>query len=128
MSKIGPQRAADLTGRSKSTIQRAMNTGKLSYEIDSAGRRVIDVSELERVFGPVVADDEPMDMGQAVKAEMLVPAGVNGHNLNYRSSIGYNPVLANKLLDHFGYKKAADGYRTFPNGKPLTLKINTESS
>ncbi len=70
MSKIGPQRAADLTGRSKSTIQRAMNTGKLSYEIDSAGRRVIDVSELERVFGPVVADDEPMDMGQAVKAEL----------------------------------------------------------
>ena len=66
--------------------------------------------------------------GQAVKAEMLVPAGVNGHNPDYRSSIGYNPVLANKLLDHFGYKKAADGYRTFPNGKPLTLKINTESS
>ena len=66
--------------------------------------------------------------GQAVKAEMLVPAGVNGHNPDYRSSIGYNPVLANKLLDHFGYKKAADGYRTFPNGKPLILKINTESS
>lgn len=65
--------------------------------------------------------------GQAVKAEMLVPAGVNGHNPNYRSSIGYNPVLANKLLDHFGYKKAADGYRTLPNGNPLTLKINTES-
>ena len=66
--------------------------------------------------------------GQAVKVEMLVPAGVNGHNPDYRSSIGYNPVLANKLLDHFGYKKAADGYRTFPNGKPLILKINTESS
>ncbi len=71
MSKVGPQRAADLTGRSKSTIQRAMNTGKLSYEVDSAGRRVIDISELERVFGPVVADDEPViDMGQAVKAEL----------------------------------------------------------
>ena len=65
--------------------------------------------------------------GQAVKAEMLVPAGINGHNPNYRSSIGYNPVLANKLLDHFGYKKGQDGYRNLPNGKPLTLKINTES-
>ncbi|MCI3879840.1 ABC transporter substrate-binding protein [Acinetobacter higginsii] len=64
---------------------------------------------------------------QAVKAEMLVPAGINGHNPNYRSSIGYNPVLANKLLDHFGYKKGPDGYRNLPNGKPLTLKINTES-
>lgn len=65
--------------------------------------------------------------GQAVKAEMLVPAGVNGHNPKYRSSIGYNPSLANKLLDYFGYKKGADGYRNLPNGKALVLKINTES-
>ena len=65
--------------------------------------------------------------GQAVKAEMLVPTGVNGHNPKYRSSIGYNPSLANKLLDHFGYKKGADGYRNLPNGKALVLKINTES-
>lgn len=51
MAKVGAQRAAELTGRSKSTIQRAMNSGKLSYEIDPNDRRVIDVSELERVFG-----------------------------------------------------------------------------
>lgn len=51
MAKVGPQRAAELTGRSKSTVQRAMKAGKLSYEIDNVGRRVIDVSELERVFG-----------------------------------------------------------------------------
>ncbi len=51
MAKVGAQRAAELTGRSKSTIQRAMNTGKLSFENDPNGRRVIDVSELERVFG-----------------------------------------------------------------------------
>lgn len=51
MAKVGAQRAAVLTGRSKSTIQRAMNSGKLSYEIDQNDRRVIDVSELERVFG-----------------------------------------------------------------------------
>lgn len=51
MAKVGAQRAAELTGRSKSTIQRAMNAGKLSYEVDSNGRRVIDVSELDRAFG-----------------------------------------------------------------------------
>ena len=28
-------------------------------------------------------------------------------------------MLANKLLDYFGYKKGADGYRTLPDGKPL---------
>ena len=51
MAKVGAQRAAELTGKSKSTIQRAMNSGKLSYELDQNGRRVIDVSELERCFG-----------------------------------------------------------------------------
>ena len=43
--------------------------------------------------------------GQAVRAEMLVPDGVQGHNAQYRSSIAYNPLLANKLLDRFGYKE-----------------------
>ncbi|MCB1591234.1 MAG: entry exclusion 1 domain-containing protein [Alphaproteobacteria bacterium] len=51
MAKVGAQRAAVLTGKSKSTIQRAMNSGKLSYSLDQNDRRVIDVSELERVFG-----------------------------------------------------------------------------
>lgn len=51
MAKVGAQRAAELTGRSKSTIQRAMNAGKLSYEVDANGRRVVDVSELDRAFG-----------------------------------------------------------------------------
>lgn len=51
MAKVGAQRAAKLTGKSKSTIQRAMDAGKLSFEVAENGRRVIDVSELERVFG-----------------------------------------------------------------------------
>jgi hypothetical protein len=51
MAKVGAQRAAELTGKSKSTIQRAMNSGKLSYEMDNNKRRIIDVSELERVYG-----------------------------------------------------------------------------
>jgi hypothetical protein len=51
MAKVGAQRAAELTGKSKSTIQRSMNSGKLSYEMDANDRRIIDVSELERVFG-----------------------------------------------------------------------------
>lgn len=51
MAKIGAQRAATLAGVSKATIQRAMKTGKLSYEVDEAGQKLIDTSELERVFG-----------------------------------------------------------------------------
>lgn len=63
--------------------------------------------------------------GQASKAEMIVPAGVSGHDPGYRSSIAYEPELANRLLDHFGYSRNKDGYRTQPNGEPLLLKIYT---
>ncbi|MGB4058100.1 MAG: entry exclusion 1 domain-containing protein [Alphaproteobacteria bacterium] len=56
MAKVGAQRAAELTGRSKSTIQRAMNNGKLSYEVDPNGRRIVDVSELDRAFGLLQED------------------------------------------------------------------------
>lgn len=63
--------------------------------------------------------------GQAVKAESDVPEGVVGFDPSYRSSIGYDPVLANKLLDRFGYRKGADGFRTLPDGKPLTVKIHS---
>lgn len=59
MAKVGAQRAADLTGRSKSTIQRAMNNGKLSYEVDANGRRLIDASELDRVFGLLPQSNAP---------------------------------------------------------------------
>jgi ABC-type transport system substrate-binding protein len=67
-------------------------------------------------------------MGLAVKAEMVIPEGVVGHDPNYRSSIAYDPALANKLLDHFGYKRGADGYRTLPDGGPLVIKMATEAS
>ena len=69
MAKVGAQRAADLTGRSKSTIQRAMKSGKLSFEVDESGQRFIDVSELERVFG--MAPERPASNSEdLVKAEI----------------------------------------------------------
>ncbi|HCE10831.1 MAG TPA: heme-binding protein [Oxalobacteraceae bacterium] len=65
--------------------------------------------------------------GQAVKAQMIVPVGVVGHDEHYRTSIDeYNIGLANQLLDRFGYRRGADGYRSMPDGKPLLLKISGE--
>ena len=65
--------------------------------------------------------------GQAIRAEMMIPPGVVGFDPTYRSSFGYDPVLANKLLDHYGYKRGADGYRTMPDGKPLALVITRQA-
>jgi len=66
--------------------------------------------------------------GQAVLVEMPIPSGVVGHDPAYRTLNPYNPVLANKLLDHYGYKKGADGWRTMPDGKPLVIRQATGTS
>ena len=70
MAKVGAQRAAELTGKSKSTIQRSMNSGKLSYELDANNRRIIDVSELERVFGLKAQENSATPSQAAIEAEL----------------------------------------------------------
>jgi len=65
---------------------------------------------------------------QAVAVEMPIPPGVVGHDPSYRSINRYDPALANKLLDHFNYRRASDGYRALPDGKPLTLKYASGTS
>lgn len=64
-----------------------------------------------------------VDKGQAVQAQMPIPDGIVGFEPGYRSINQYDPQLANALLDAFGYRKGADGYRTLPDGKPLTLRL-----
>lgn len=60
--------------------------------------------------------------GQAVEAQYPIPPGVVGHEPAYKSSVRFDPAGANALLDKFGYKKGADGFRTLPDGKPLTIR------
>jgi ABC-type transport system substrate-binding protein len=65
---------------------------------------------------------------QAVQAQMPIPYGVVGFDPRYRSINRYDPELANKLLDYFGYKKGANGFRTLPDGKPLVIRQATGTS
>jgi ABC-type transport system substrate-binding protein len=74
----------------------------------------------------VNAEITQMRLGQAVPAAGLVPYGVQGFDPDYRRSFGYDPALANKLLDRFGYRRGIDGYRNLPDGSSLTLKISNE--
>jgi ABC-type transport system substrate-binding protein len=60
--------------------------------------------------------------GQSVRAFYPIPPGVAGHQSQYRSSLSYNPALANALLDQFGYRRGADGYRSHPDGSALMLE------
>ncbi len=65
--------------------------------------------------------------GEAEALEYPIPPGIVGHDPNYRSSVRYDPKLANALLDKFGYRKGADGYRTLPDGKPLLIRYSSRN-
>ncbi len=66
--------------------------------------------------------------GQAVRAQFPIPPGVAGHDPDYRSGIPHDPRLAAALLERFGYRKGADGYRTLPDGKPLVIRYSSTPS
>ncbi|HEY5898804.1 MAG TPA: ABC transporter substrate-binding protein [Burkholderiales bacterium] len=62
---------------------------------------------------------------QAVRAQYPIPPGVAGHDPQFRSSIPYDPRAANALLERYGYKKGADGYRHQPDGQPLVIRYTS---
>lgn len=71
---------------------------------------------------PVDEEIRVVRNNQAIEAQFPIPPGVVGYDPAYRSSVKYDPVAANALLDKFGYKKGADGWRTLPDGKPLLIR------
>jgi hypothetical protein len=71
---------------------------------------------------PVEEEIRVVRNNQAIEAQFPIPPGVVGHDPGYRSAVKYDPAGANALLDKFGYKKGADGYRTLPDGKPLVIR------
>ncbi|EPS4519912.1 helix-turn-helix domain-containing protein [Escherichia coli] len=53
MPKISISEAARLTGKSRTTLHRLIKTGELSTCHGARNARLVDVSELIRVFGPL---------------------------------------------------------------------------
>lgn len=64
--------------------------------------------------------------GLALNNKMPIPPGVVGYNPDYKPVTHYNPQAANLLLDKFGYKRGADGWRTRPDGQPLLVTLTSE--
>ncbi|UGQ46490.1 ABC transporter substrate-binding protein [Massilia endophytica] len=64
--------------------------------------------------------------GLAIPAQSPLPPNVLGYDPAYRSPIAYDPALARALLDRFGYKTGSDGFRSLPDGRPLTLVMHSE--
>lgn len=69
-----------------------------------------------------------MEKGLALAAHSPLPPAVLGYDQGYRSPLVHDLKLANALLDKFGYSRAVDGYRTLPDGQPLTLTMHSLAS
>jgi ABC-type transport system substrate-binding protein len=83
---------------------------------------------LRRALILAYSDEEEIRIVHNSQAEALdypVPPGVVGYLPGYRSVNQTSLPLANALLDKFGYKIGADGYRTTPQGKPLVIKYTS---
>lgn len=69
--------AAKATGKAKTTIQRAVKSGRISASKSSSGAYDIDPSELHRVFPATVAqqvvrnDTQPLGVSGKIEAEVL---------------------------------------------------------
>jgi len=67
--------------------------------------------------------------GQAIEATQPIPPVLSGHVPGLNGHTPYDPKLAAKLLDHFGYRdRDGDGFRELPDGKPLVLQMGTATS
>jgi ABC-type transport system substrate-binding protein len=83
-----------------------------------------DKIALRRAMAMAYDNDEEIRVvrnSQAVEVRYPIPPGVVGYDPNYRGIVEHDPETANALLDRFGYKIGADGWRTLPDGKPLVI-------
>ncbi len=66
--------------------------------------------------------------GSAIPANQMVPPGVGGHDPSLPPRQPHDPAAAKALLDRFGYTiRDASGYRSAPDGKPLTVTLSLRS-
>ena len=57
MSKLYPAEAVKVIPVSESTLRRDLKNGKVSFTTDKNGKKQIDVSELERVYGQLTISE-----------------------------------------------------------------------
>ena len=79
--------------------------------VGGLGKEKIALRRAMAMAYPVDEEIKVIRNGQAVEAQFPIPPGVVGHDPAYKSSVKYDRRGANALLDKFGYKKGADGFR-----------------
>lgn len=89
--------------------------GGLAPEKIALRRAIAMAFDVEREIAMVYS-------GDAVRLNQPVPPGVVGHDPAWRSTLWHSVRAANLLLDRYGYRVGADGWRTLPDGSPLVVR------
>lgn len=112
--------AARKIGMNRSTVARHIKDRKLSYELDANGNKVIDASELIRVYPDRYKVGETTDSSAAEKAEMSAQEKWNRH---YETENTYlkdalkkaldNGAMVTKLIENHTEKKQEQWQKSF---------------
>ena len=112
-------------------IQPAITYTYFNMEDPVVGGYTKDKIALRRAIGMAYNVHEEIRVlrqGQGEPATQPIPPNVGGHDPNLKGAATYDPAGARALLERFGYKLGADGWRTLPDGKPLKLSIGSDPS
>jgi len=82
MAKVSISEAARLTGKSRTTLHRLIKTGELSTCAGVRNSKMIDISELIRVFGDLSLPVDEHLAEQDVKQRVTVPSAPHEHVVN----------------------------------------------
>jgi len=123
------QRFAQRNVRHDRGIQPAISYTAFNMEDPVVGGYTNDKIALRRALAMAYLIDDDIRVirqGQAVSATQIIPPGMSGHNPKFDGHAKFDPAGARALLDRFGYKdRDGDGFREFPDGRPLTLKYSS---
>jgi ABC-type transport system substrate-binding protein len=97
---------------------------------DPQYRELMGDSRFHQALSLAINRQEMIDIvwqGMGTPAQFSVPEGSKYYNPRlHHAYVDYDPERANRLLDELGLqKRAADGTRLFPSGRPVTLEVST---
>jgi len=99
---------------------------------DPAYRELMQNFDFRRALSLAIDRDLINDvsfLGQAVpRTESVVPSSPFFVPEIEKLNAEYDPATAEALLDGLGLTKGADGFRTFPDGSPLELVVESQDS
>ena len=102
MQKLSTAEAVKVITVSESTLRRDLKSGKLSFTTDKNGKKQIDVSELERVYGQLTISETQKNGTDSEKVVSLLEGQVQ----DLKAQLEIATTEKTKLLDLLSAEKA----------------------